>query len=316
MTNSAAIPGLASVRSRRWRMRVLVGSAAAALAIGGTVVAATASTGRAAKSQLESVSSSPYSGLLANSKGFTLYVLSTESGGSLHCTSKQCLATWPPYLVSSSTKKLSVATGVKGKVGFVKRSASKKQVTYNGYPVYGFAGDTGPKQTEGEGIVADGGTWTLVAAGATTSKSTPEKEKDVLKSITATPYTDVLATANGFSLYALSNESTGTVHCNGGCLTIWPPLLVSKLTTSIEVASVIHGTIGFIVRSTTMKQVTFNGFPVYLYAGDAAPAQDNGEGIVADGGTWDLASSVATTSGTTLIPPKPSGSATGATNPY
>jgi predicted lipoprotein with Yx(FWY)xxD motif len=229
-------------------------------------------------------------------------VLSIESTGKLHCTGA-CLKTWPPDLVKSSTKSVSVGKGVKGKVGFVKRSSTTKQVTFNGFPVYRFSGDKKAKQANGEGIVADGGTWTLVSAAATKASTTPVKEKAFLTSVNSSPYTNVLATTKGNSLYVLSAESGGTLHCTGNCLSFWPPLLVGSTVKSITLASGITGTIGFVSRSSTTKQVTFNGFPVYTYSGDSGPAQNNGEGIAADGGTWGLASSKATTSGTTEIPP-------------
>ena len=65
-----------------------------------------------------------------------------------------------------------------------------------------------------------------------------------------------------------------------------------------------------------MKQVTVNGFPVYQYAGDFGPRQDNGQGVVADGGTWYLASAVATTNAATEIPVAAPGSTTTTTYHY
>ncbi|HEV3212057.1 MAG TPA: hypothetical protein VGZ03_01540 [Acidimicrobiales bacterium] len=123
------------------------------------------------------MSASPYTKVLANAKGDSLYVLSIESKGKLHCTSSACLQTWPPYLVKTSVTSIKKGSGVKGKVGFVKRSSTMKQVTYNGFPVYRFSGDTGPKQAAGENIVADGGTWTLASAAATTTTGTPVPPK-------------------------------------------------------------------------------------------------------------------------------------------
>jgi predicted lipoprotein with Yx(FWY)xxD motif len=158
---------------RRWHRRVIASSAAVALTMGGTVAVASAAASPRAASQLQSASASPYAKVLANAKGDSLYILSVESKGKLHCKTSLCLMTWPPYLVKASTKTIAKGAGVKGKIGFVKRSSTMKQVTFNGYPVYRFSGDTGAHQATGENIVADGGTWTLTSAPATTTKGTP-----------------------------------------------------------------------------------------------------------------------------------------------
>jgi predicted lipoprotein with Yx(FWY)xxD motif len=101
--------------------------------------------------------------VLTNSHGFTLYGLSDENGGKLACTGK-CLQFWPPALVSTSVMKVSLGAGVTGAIGFVTRSATTKQVTFDGYPLYTFVKDTGAGQAHGEGISAFGGTWGLLRA--------------------------------------------------------------------------------------------------------------------------------------------------------
>jgi predicted lipoprotein with Yx(FWY)xxD motif len=113
--------------------------------------------------------------VLESNSSLTYYELSDEVGGTLHCTGA-CVSSWPPLLVSSATTaaEVSLGTGVKGAIGFVTRSASQKQVTFNSYPIYTFSGDTGPNQSNGQGIEEPGGaTWHLVNASATTPASTP-----------------------------------------------------------------------------------------------------------------------------------------------
>jgi len=112
-----------------------------------------------------------YGKVLGNAKHFSLYALSSEKGTKATCTGK-CLSIWPPVLVSTKVKAVSLGAGVTGHVGFVKRSATTKQVTLNGYPLFLFAKDTGPHQSHGEGIVAFGGTWTLVRPTAKTAAAT------------------------------------------------------------------------------------------------------------------------------------------------
>jgi len=65
--------------------------------------------------------------------------------------------------------------GVKGRIGFIARSKSMRQVTFNSYPLYRFAGDAGPATAKGEGLVSYGGTWYAIAARSRTPDATPVK---------------------------------------------------------------------------------------------------------------------------------------------
>jgi predicted lipoprotein with Yx(FWY)xxD motif len=112
-----------------------------------------------------------FSGALVNGSARTLYVLSSEKGAKLKCKGS-CLATWPPLLVKTSVTAISLGAGVKGKIGFVTRSKTMKQVTFNSFPVYTYSGDTGTLQASGEGIQAFGGAWTLAKAKASSPAAT------------------------------------------------------------------------------------------------------------------------------------------------
>jgi predicted lipoprotein with Yx(FWY)xxD motif len=126
----------------------------------------------AASPTIESANVLHFAGALVNQSSRSLYILSDERGAKLHCTTS-CLSSWLPLEVSSSSTTVPLGAGVKGKIGFVARGGSKKQVTFNSYPLYTFVGDTGARQSHGEGIKAFGGTWTLVRSTATSAGATP-----------------------------------------------------------------------------------------------------------------------------------------------
>jgi len=170
MYRTTALP----TRARATRATALAIGICASIGLGG--VAAAAATPHVTAPQLQSVTVKPYSGILANSKKVALYLLTVEKGGKLHCTG-MCVTYWPPLLVPTATKSIPVSKSVKGKIGFVKRTSKLKQVTFNGYPVYRYSGDSGPNQVNGEGTPADGGTWYLVNATTTSVASTPVKPK-------------------------------------------------------------------------------------------------------------------------------------------
>ncbi len=95
--------------------------------------------------------------ILTTTKGRTLYRLSVEAGGKFICTrSSGCLSTWHPLVVPAGVQPIGPV-----KLGTITRPDGGVQVTYHGHPLYSFGGDTGPGQTNGEGIV-DVGTWEAV----------------------------------------------------------------------------------------------------------------------------------------------------------
>ena len=97
--------------------------------------------------------------VLVNAQGKTLYLLTSEKGGKITCTAANgCTQAWPETLVSSGTA--TAGRGVQSSLlGTVKDASGKLEVTYNHWPLYTFAGDSGPGVAKGQGISNFGGTW-------------------------------------------------------------------------------------------------------------------------------------------------------------
>ena len=93
-----------------------------------------------------------------------MYLWAADSMNKSAC-SGACAGAWPPV---TTTGKVTVADGAKAAdLGTITRSDGTKQVTYSGHPLYYFAGDSGPGQTNGQGSDSFGAKWWLVApAGA------------------------------------------------------------------------------------------------------------------------------------------------------
>jgi predicted lipoprotein with Yx(FWY)xxD motif len=135
-----------------------------------SVLLATVSAGASTPS-LESANLTGFAGALVNQSSRTLYVLSVEQGAALKCKSA-CLSTWKPVLVKDSVTTITLGAKVDGKIGFVKSSATTKQVTFNSFPLYTYSGDSGPRQANGEGLSAYGGRWYVVKASSTKAATT------------------------------------------------------------------------------------------------------------------------------------------------
>lgn len=97
--------------------------------------------------------------VLVSAQGKTLYHLSVEQNGKFFCTSAACVSEWPPVSASDTNSSVS---GLEA----VTRPDGTKQLAYKGQPLYTFAGDKAPGEANGQGVVADGGTWSAVTANA------------------------------------------------------------------------------------------------------------------------------------------------------
>lgn len=91
--------------------------------------------------------------VLTNAKGFTLYWFVPDTSTKSNCNGS-CIRYWPP--VKGPAK---AGTGVKGKLGTIKRSDGSLQATYNGHPLYTYVGDSAPGQAKGNGLNLSGGVW-------------------------------------------------------------------------------------------------------------------------------------------------------------
>ena len=98
--------------------------------------------------------------VLVDSRGRTVYLFTKDSGTKSTC-SGACATAWPPVL---ATGKPTVSGGAKAsQVGTTTRSDGKRQVTYNGHPLYRFVKDTKSGDTNGERLTAFGGSWFAVS---------------------------------------------------------------------------------------------------------------------------------------------------------
>ena len=91
----------------------------------------------------------------------------------------------------------------------------------------------------------------------------------------------ILADAEGRTLYMFANDERNTSNCIGPCIQMWPPLLVEGGPTAGQGVS--SGLLGTLTRLDGSIQVTYNGHPLYRYAGDVNPGDTNGQGLV---GRW------------------------------
>ena len=94
----------------------------------------------------------------------------------------------------------------------------------------------------------------------------------------------MLVNGDGMTLYLFEADTGTTSTCSGDCARNWPPLTTTGNATGTMGAS--SSMLGTTTRDDGSTQVTYNGHPLYLYTGDTAAGQANGEGINHFGGLW------------------------------
>ncbi|MFD4762193.1 hypothetical protein ACFWOJ_25985 [Streptomyces sp. NPDC058439] len=110
----------------------------------------------AAATATVAAASSPLGTILVDGKGRTLYLWVADTTSKSNC-SGECAKEWPPLTVSGEPV---AGKGVKaGLLGTTKRGDGSREVTYNGHPLYYFAGDRKAGESNGQGVNDSGAKW-------------------------------------------------------------------------------------------------------------------------------------------------------------
>jgi predicted lipoprotein with Yx(FWY)xxD motif len=97
--------------------------------------------------------------LVDETTGKTLYTWAKDTDEKSQCYD-QCATFWPPDLTTANTV---AAEGVTtGKFGTSARRDGALQVTFNGHPLYLYARDAAPGDTNGQGNTNFGAVWLVV----------------------------------------------------------------------------------------------------------------------------------------------------------
>lgn len=186
------------------RNRTLLGAfASVSVALGvGTVGIAMATSGRpaaAASHVAIGVKHNQSLGriLYAGPKHLTVYAFARDHRGHSSCTGA-CTKGWPP--VTTNGKPRAVAGANAADLGTITRSNGSKQATYDGHPVYFFAGDQTGSTASGQRVSAFGGRWYVIGANG--------------KEITKAPTTNTTTGTTTTNTYTYPSTTTGTTPTN------------------------------------------------------------------------------------------------------
>ncbi len=89
--------------------------------------------------------------VLVDAKGMTLYRFDNDTtAGKSTCGAGQCATTWPAATVTGTP---TPGAGVTNLTTFTRADDGKTQLQIAGHPLYTFAGDSKPGDTNGQGII-------------------------------------------------------------------------------------------------------------------------------------------------------------------
>jgi len=122
------------------------------------------------------------------------------------------------------------------------------------------------------------------AASSSEPSAAPSSATGLTLTVVQTVAGDALAGPDGMTLYIFANDTDGTSTCTGDCATNWPPLLGDGA--QVTAGDGVSGSFGTTTRDDGSQQVTLDGQPLYYFAGDSAPGDSNGDGVL---GLWSIA---------------------------
>jgi predicted lipoprotein with Yx(FWY)xxD motif len=135
------------------------------------------------------------------------------------------------------------------------------------------------------------------ATGASTATGTPAAVSTATSSATSAGTAMVISTKSssagkflvngaGRAIYLWVKDGHDQSMCTGSCASAWPPVTTTGPVTGS--GGVLSSDLGTITRSGGVKQVTYDGHPLYYYVGDTGAGTVNGQGSTGFGAYWWL----------------------------
>jgi predicted lipoprotein with Yx(FWY)xxD motif len=95
-------------------------------------------------------------------------------------------------------------------------------------------------------------------------------------------------TDGGRAVYLWAKDASGMSACSGACAGAWPPVPATGTVTASGGAKA--SDLGMITRPDGTRQVTYDGHPLYFFAGDSGAGMASGQGSDSFGAKWWLVS--------------------------
>jgi predicted lipoprotein with Yx(FWY)xxD motif len=262
----------------------------------------------------------PIATILTGPDGRTLYGFTNDADARSTCYDA-CAEAWPPVIVTEAwTVGPELDSGV---FSTIPRDDGTQQLVAGKWPLYAYSGDGAPGDVNGQGsgdvwfvvgrdakLLEDVVPGTDAVAEETTEPTTPPQDpygdddapaetpapapKSQPKPVPSpapavvavsvrtadTPLGRVMVDADGMTLYAFTKDVDGSPTCVDACANAWP---ASKVAGEPVTGEGISAALTTVDAPGGGKMVRAGKWPLYRFAGDAAPGDTNGQG---SGGVW------------------------------
>ena len=88
----------------------------------------------------------------------------------------------------------------------------------------------------------------------------------------------ILTNGSGITVYLFMPDAQGAPTCTEACAQSWPPVRVDDESQVVAGEGIDSSLLGTVDHPNAGTQVTYNGWPLYVFTGDAAPGDTNGQG--------------------------------------
>ena len=226
--------------------------------------------------------------VIVGPEGMTLYGFTVDDPGVSNCYDA-CAQAWPPLAGDTP-----IGDGLDESLfSTTERDDGTTQLVIGDWPLYYFAGDAAPGDVNGQEVE---GVWFVVTAegdliGAEEAMLTDAGESGASPggdrvydydtedakgvAVAETEVGPTLVDADGLTLYGFTRDSATSSACSGPCAESWPPVSGDTAVSPELDASLVS----IITRDDGTTQLVFGEWPLYRFAGDAAPGDVNGQGI-------------------------------------
>jgi predicted lipoprotein with Yx(FWY)xxD motif len=98
----------------------------------------------------------------------------------------------------------------------------------------------------------------------------------------------VLVDGRGITVYQYATDRQGRPsRCTGLCAVQWPPLVLPPgVTRPVVGPGAVASLVGTAPRPDGSTQITYNGWPLYLWPPDRGPGMATGQALTNAGGLW------------------------------
>ncbi len=132
----------------------------------------------------------------------------------------------------------------------------------------------------------------------------------VISTRTLTSLGTVLVNGQGHTLYMFVPDKQKKVTCVRGCAVAWPPVKIAAGVKATAKGSAEAKLLSSDADPAGGRVVTYNGWPLYTWAGDRAAGQATGQALNANGGLWYVLSPTGQVIKTKVSAPKTGGGGT------